>query len=114
MKKSSYCCNKMQQECKDILEVDELKDHSILSRIRGREYCIYFKEETAQNDPDRGMMLTNIYYCPFCGTYLGKQLFNEWYDTLEKEYGIISPRHNERDKVPPEFWTDEWWKKRGL
>jgi hypothetical protein len=55
-----------------------------------------------------------IQYCPWCGTKLPTELSDEWYDTLEKEYGIISPIHDERKKVPPEFWTDEWWKKRGL
>jgi hypothetical protein len=35
-------------------------------------------------------------------------------DVLEKEYGL-SPFISEQIKrIPQEFFTDEWWKKRGL
>jgi hypothetical protein len=33
---------------------------------------------------------------------------------LREEYGIKDPIFDDKDKVPPEFETDEWWKKRGL
>ena len=33
---------------------------------------------------------------------------------LEDEYGITDPHDKEYDKVPAEFKTDEWWKKKGL
>ena len=55
-----------------------------------------------------------INFCPFCGTKFLKELSDEWYEILAKEYGIESPSYDDRDKVPQEFWTDEWWKKRGL
>nr|WP_253307484.1 hypothetical protein [Rickettsia endosymbiont of Ceutorhynchus assimilis] len=55
-----------------------------------------------------------IQYCPWCGTKLPKELSDEWYDILEKEYNITDPIGEERSKVPAEFWTGEWWKKRGL
>ena len=44
----------------------------------------------------------------------GKDIYDEWCAILEKEYGITDPRGKEADKVPAEFFTDEWWKKRGL
>ena len=56
-------------------------------------------------------------YCLFCGTKLPKDLSDELHDILVEELGIESPdyRDFENDKrVPDEFKTDEWWKKRGL
>ena len=55
-----------------------------------------------------------IHYCPWCGSKLAKELSDEWLYVLEQEYGIKDPQGNDRKKVPPEFKTDEWWKKRGL
>ncbi len=53
-------------------------------------------------------------YCMFCGTELPLSLRHQWFDILEKEYGLESPMEEDEDKVPKEFWTDEWWKARGL
>lgn len=56
-----------------------------------------------------------ITYCPRCGKKYPKPLRDEWFDILEKEYGLDNPNAlDQRDRVPKEFWTDEWWKKRGL
>ena len=54
-----------------------------------------------------------IKYCPWCGKKLPRELDEEWGEILEKEYGIEEPGWN-GDKIPEEFKTDEWWKKRGL
>jgi hypothetical protein len=43
-----------------------------------------------------------------------KEIYNEWCTILKNEYGITDPRGSEADKIPEEFQTDEWWKKRGL
>jgi hypothetical protein len=37
-----------------------------------------------------------------------------WFEILEKEYGLERPISKDKDSVPQEFLTDEWWKKRGL
>ena len=55
-----------------------------------------------------------IDYCMFCGKKLPTSVRDEWFDILEKEYGLESPNEEDRKRVPQEFWTDEWWKKRGL
>ena len=50
-----------------------------------------------------------------CGTRLPIDLRNKWFDILEQEYGLDSPNSSEqRDKIPAEFLTDEWWQKREL
>ncbi len=56
-------------------------------------------------------------YCLFCGAKLPKELSDELHDILVEDLGIESPDYQnfENDKrVPEEFKTDEWWKKRGL
>lgn len=60
----------------------------------------------------RGGML--IDYCMFCGKKLPISVRDEWFEILEKEYGLERPGTGDSKKVPKEFWTDEWWKKRGL
>jgi len=60
----------------------------------------------------KGGML--IDYCMFCGKKLPISVRDEWFEILEKEYGLERPATGDRKKVPKEFLTDEWWKKREL
>ena len=55
-------------------------------------------------------------FCPWCGNKLGKILNNEIFSVLENEYGIKKEKADIYNftNIPEEFWTDEWWKKRGL
>src|SRR3954469_14160643 len=53
-------------------------------------------------------------FCPWCGTKLPSNLSDKWAETLKQEYNIIEPFWEDKQRVPPEFWIDEWWKKRGL
>jgi hypothetical protein len=55
-------------------------------------------------------------YCPWCCTKLPENLREEWFETLEREYGIETDIGEARDRtdIPQEFWSDEWWKKRSL
>lgn len=57
-----------------------------------------------------------IKHCPWCGTKLLKGLRREWFDVLEKEYGIKVDigGYKSSKEIPAEFKSDEWWKKRGL
>ena len=55
-----------------------------------------------------------IKYCPWCGKKLPDGLDELWEEVLEKEFGITRPFDEDKEKIPPEFKTDEWWKKRGL
>ncbi len=57
----------------------------------------------------------DISHCPWCGTKLPESLRDQWFDILEKEYGLDDPWSLGQEKlVPKEFTTDEWWKQRGL
>jgi hypothetical protein len=56
-----------------------------------------------------------LFYCFCCGKKFPKDLWKKWYITLKKEYKIKDPWEAFYEgKIPPEFMTDEWWKKRGL
>jgi hypothetical protein len=54
-----------------------------------------------------------MWFCPWCGSKLPEELGEEWGRILKADFGIEEP-FREWDRVPPEFKTDEWWKKRGL
>lgn len=63
----------------------------------------------------RDMGSQAINNCPWCGFKLPPCLFERREEILLNEYGLDDPFSNEqKDKVPAEFLTDEWWKRRGL
>jgi hypothetical protein len=95
--KGSYCCLTM--------DAGLSKEGAILYYDKQyREYGVDLLE--------RGGTL--IDYCMFCGKKLPTSVRDEWFDILEHEYGLEEPLHEDKEKVPKEFWTDEWWKERGL
>jgi hypothetical protein len=95
--KGPYCCLTMDAELS--------KEGAILYYDpQYREYGVDLLE--------RGGML--IDYCMFCGKKLPISVRDEWFGILENEYGLEWPDSKDKKKVPQEFWTDEWWKERGL
>ena len=55
-----------------------------------------------------------LFFCPWCGKELPEDLDGIWGQILENEYGLTEEERDNGAKVPEEFKTDEWWKKRGL
>jgi hypothetical protein len=49
-----------------------------------------------------------IQYCPWCGAKLPESKHARWFDELER-LGIVDP---EDQRIPSEFTTDEWYRKR--
>ncbi len=96
--KGPHCCLTMDAE---LARGDALLYYS----LRFREYGVKIPKSTG------GMLMD---YCMFCGKKLPKSVRSEWFGILEKEYGLEWPDSKDKKKVPQEFWTDEWWKKRGL
>jgi hypothetical protein len=90
--------------CEDLLYVITNPRTSISYDPIDRRFCI---------EGDQGL---KIDYCPWCAKKLPKDLREEWFETLEREYGIETDVGEARDRtdIPQEFWSDEWWKKRGL
>ena len=67
------------------------------------------------NRKDSKIIVLNLLHCPWCGKDLPNSVRDQWFDILEKEYGLDDPWSDEQEKlVPKEFTTDEWWKKRNL
>ena len=62
---------------------------------------------------DNNCRIMILNFCPWCGTTLPEILSDQYLDLLESECGVIFP-DEDFSNVPPEFRTDEWWKKRGL
>ena len=55
-----------------------------------------------------------MYYCPWCGIKLPKELGQEWVDILAKELDIHDLDAEIFAALPKEFRSEEWWQKRGL
>ena len=95
-----HCCKNMEW----YLEENEV---DIYYEAEFRCYYIGMKNGTSA--------VQTIHYCPWCGSKFPANFNDLWFEILEKEYGIECPYDEEEEhKVPAEFKTDEWWKKRGL
>lgn len=92
-----HCCSTM-----DYI----LKEDKVLVKYDPvfREYYIKLRHDTAKQC---------MFYCPWCAQKLPHSLRDSWFDILQCDYKLQSPREDLR-KIPKEFRTDEWWKKRGL
>jgi hypothetical protein len=55
-----------------------------------------------------------FFYCPWCKTRLPEELGEKWCEVLKEELGIDDMDAQIYAKLPAEFKTDQWWKKRGL
>jgi len=76
-----------------------------------REYSVRGGKCYKDGNDYAGFMLT---HCPFCGTKLPKELRDEWFEELTKLLGFEVDISLDRRRIPKEFKTDTWWKKRGL
>lgn len=102
MKKDSvYCCDYLQEKITE-------KDAPV-------RYSHKFREFYLHSIKDDSISFT-IDFCPWCGSHFPKNLRDDFFETLNQEYNIATNifRFNKEKSIPPEFKTDEWWKKRGL
>jgi hypothetical protein len=93
-----YCCGALQYEAED-------KYCPVEYSSKWREYTIRDLGSTSKS---------LMFFCPNCSAKLPIFLRDEWFDILEQEYGLEDPLHDDKDKVPKEFMTDEWWKTREI
>ena len=92
-----HCCNQMEY----FLEEDKV---DIVYYSERRHYAICLKADTTTQ---------MIEYCPWCGMKLPESLWSIWYETVLEIVGegFLSA---DDPRLPEEFKTDEWWRKRGL
>ena len=100
----AHCCDMM----KELLEENKV---AIGYSKKFRSYYIDLK--TSKN------ACQDIYYCPWCGNKLPKDLIDEYEKEVSKILGIDIEEVNlleitDNPAVSSEFKSDEWWKKRGL
>ncbi|HEX4069227.1 MAG TPA: hypothetical protein VHX42_03960 [Candidatus Babeliales bacterium] len=100
-----HCCNFMQHFLDDvrmpILFSPVYKEYSIILLDQGKNKTDLLEREI-------------IPHCPWCGTHLRTDLRDKWYEILTKEYQIDPDDEKQKKSIPQEFYSDEWWKKRGL
>jgi hypothetical protein len=62
------------------------------------------------------MLLCQIFYCPWCGINLPTSLAAQWFKIATTQFGVsdIYNKAQLQAKLPTEFLTEEWWRKRGL
>jgi hypothetical protein len=100
MDEKDFCCNRMFTAITE----DKTVDYAMIDRTYGLLYGEFAGQPC----------ISSLHYCPWCGEKLKGRLIDEWYEILENEYCIEGPDMDNFTNVPPEFRTDEWWKKRGL
>ena len=98
-----HCCQTMN---------DELESQKVSIGYNGkfRAYSIHL--QGSKNGSCR------IDYCPWCSSKLLSPLDEKYDELLSKAINIpvdeITLETYQSNKIPSEFKTDEWWKKRGL
>ncbi|HEV2916115.1 MAG TPA: hypothetical protein VGW78_00045 [Candidatus Babeliales bacterium] len=102
----SHCCEAME----GILERGQ---STLIYRPITRSYSI---REVIVNKKTISIGASNrITFCPSCASKLPEPLFDKIDEVLEKEHNLIDAWSDDnKNKIPAEFLTDEWWKKRGL
>ena len=105
-----YCCNIMDYYA----DSEYTKEHELIrykSDIRDHSFLLHGSYAGFNQQ---------IIYCPWCGTKLPKELGEEWCNALEEEHGLTIDDFRDQkgrwdeSKIPAEFRTEEWWRKRGL
>ena len=70
-----------------------------------------FREYWMRDDKSTSGIVAN--FCFHCGAQLPDSVRKLWYNILETEYKLEYPDRDLR-KVPKDFRSEIWWKKRGL
>ena len=103
---NDFCCERMMFATEDIDCPLKYISETRYYKITAPAYFLKKKKKWPSYE---------IENCPFCGTKLPKDLVDERFEILEKEYGITDPYDaKQKQRIPAEFMTAEWWKKRGL
>jgi len=100
MKKEDFCCIGMFVNSGAKTKLIRYSPHS-------KDYMFILHD-----DPDGDYL--ELDYCPWCGTKLPDSLDEKWCKIVKEKFGYDNVFAEEWAKLPEEFKTDAWWKKRGL
>lgn len=97
----NWCCSKMEEAVYSLQFPIELE-------IITRTFCV----SSMWPYGGRGLKLD---YCPWCAKPLPDLEEKRW-EILETEYGVqrSDDIYKADPKIPSEFYTEDWWVKRGL
>lgn len=82
-----------------------------------RRYIIQYNStfQNKETGEDAIGVATRLKFCPWCGNQLPKDLANKWVEEIETKFNVTETLDRDQlNKIPQEYMTDEWWKKRGL
>lgn len=102
----NYCC----EDIKILIE-DQETPFEYDPKIR--EYSIVEKPKAFRQKNELTIGYS-IAYCPRCGEKYPENLRDEWFDIIEKKFGIYGLLDKKIKQLPIEFTTEEWWRKRGF
>ncbi len=97
----------MEHCCEELNKFISEEEVNLFYSPQERFYGINYKPKTGG-----GVQL--IKFCPWCGSKLSKDLIDEYAKLVFDELGLDPLDRNYRKKLPSEFKSCEWWKKRGL
>jgi hypothetical protein len=93
-----HIANQITTTCSDHPDPADCPDILISYFPRFDEYSI------AVRDGDTAAV--SIRYCPWCGVELPKSKRKRWFKELES----LGCHDFDNNDIPPEYWTDEWFK----
>ena len=99
---NEVCCN--HAHCCDYMHYQLDIEEDIHYEPVTRHYAIHTPNNHSGN-------IKSIWYCPWCGKKLPKDLGDEYDEEIFRMFGKYD---YDSPNLPEEFKTDEWWKKRGL
>ncbi len=99
----SFCCYKMSRFIKD--NSNEILIYYGITR------SYRFIDRQGQNSRENYLPFK---YCLWCARRIPSDLTEKRLQILKEEFGITDPAGKDREKVPKEFLSDKWWKKRNL
>jgi hypothetical protein len=93
------CCNKLNAE------IHKSKS-ALINSDKSRSYNFLMRRNNFQSLP--------VNYCIYCGTKMPDCLYDMWYQILKRQYKLSYDDLEYNEKIPQEFLTGEWWRKRNI
>ena len=113
--KQIYCCDMIKdQVLKVISEIDHYGDNPISYNQSIRSFSLRVCPWERNHKGNEIEAAYEIKFCPWCGKKFPKDLAKERSKTINKEHICPNPCDGDDNHIPAEFFSDEWWKKRGL